>query len=109
SLDKKISSLFQSNTMQIHHEQQSFGVGMLRKLVFLFLLALVVSAGENNETMVVGSRKISASKLQEKQLGKVDDQQLQRQLERLRVKHAFDAFFSSKRRVPNESDPLHNR
>ncbi|XP_047978936.1 uncharacterized protein LOC125220844 [Salvia hispanica] len=25
------------------------------------------------------------------------------------VKRDFDAFFSSKRRVPNESDPLHNR
>ncbi|KAG8377495.1 hypothetical protein BUALT_Bualt08G0038800 [Buddleja alternifolia] len=63
--------------------------------------ALLVSgsAVENNETMAVGNnRKISAaSKHQEKQL------------EAQRVKHAFDALFSSKRRVPNESDPLHNR
>jgi len=29
--------------------------------------------------------------------------------QRQRLRHSFDVYFSSKRKVPNASDPLHNR
>lgn len=92
---QSLTPFSQSNTMFI----------IFQKLLLLFLLTLLVSGGDNNETMVICSRKIPASKNQEKQQGKV----AHHQLEAGRVKNAFDEFFSSKRRVPNESDPLHNR
>ncbi|VVA11998.1 PREDICTED: POPTR_0002s12330g [Prunus dulcis] len=31
------------------------------------------------------------------------------QQQQQRLRHSFETFFSSKRKVPNASDPLHNR
>ncbi|CAB4266266.1 unnamed protein product [Prunus armeniaca] len=37
------------------------------------------------------------------------NKQPQQQQQQQRLRHSFEAFFSSKRKVPNASDPLHNR
>lgn len=67
----------------------------LKSMVSLLLMALLASAVENNETMPPGYKKNSTTEAQ--------------QLQMQRLEAAFDAFLSSKRKVPNESDPLHNR
>ncbi|PIM98335.1 hypothetical protein CDL12_29186 [Handroanthus impetiginosus] len=82
--------------------QQSFRVGMLQNLLVLFLLVLLVSASENNNRVLSAKRILNSSR-------KLQEKQQQFQIEKQGVKHAFDAFFSSKRRVPHASDPLHNR
>ncbi|KAL8058728.1 hypothetical protein ABFX02_03G039100 [Erythranthe guttata] len=86
-----------------------FGVGiLLKKMVLLIIMvALLVSAGdEKNQTsssmVLFGSRKISA-------LLKLQESHQEKQKQKQKQKHVFDEFFTSKRRVPNESDPLHNR
>ncbi|KAG6626451.1 hypothetical protein I3843_15G043700 [Carya illinoinensis] len=80
------------------HVHQSLRVGMLRKLMFLAFLAFLVCV-EKEAGLVVGVNSLQPPNMQEKQ------QQRQRPK---RLKHSFDAFFSSKRKVPNASDPLHN-
>lgn len=81
--------------MQIH----PYGL-FPKSMVFLLLIALLTSAADNKEAIIpAGYKKNSTTEVQ------VQQQQMQVQY----VKHAFDAFSSSKRRVPNESDPLHNR
>lgn len=86
---------------------QHYPFGVVQKLGLLMLVVggLLVSAGdEKNETlMVLGTRKMSAALMLIKRQAMAGEVHEQHQ------KHAFDAFFSSERRVPNESDPLHNR
>lgn len=51
----------------------------------------------------IGMNKKAESEM--KQWTQEQEQQQQQQ----RVAHSLDEFFTSKRRVPNASDPLHNR
>ncbi|KAK4348864.1 hypothetical protein RND71_031619 [Anisodus tanguticus] len=84
--------------MQIKLSMPVGHVQMQVILVFLFLL--FAFAGKNN-TMVAAITKKSTPKKTEKQ---------QQQLQNWKVmRHSVDVFYPSKRRVPNESDPLHNR
>ncbi|KAB1220293.1 hypothetical protein CJ030_MR3G019039 [Morella rubra] len=79
--------------MQVH---QSLQVGtLLRKLMILAFLSLLV-CGEGEAAMVVGVHSQSRN-VQEKQ-----------QFKHL-IRHSSDLYVSSKRKVPNASDPLHNR
>nr|DAD21393.1 TPA_asm: hypothetical protein HUJ06_022856 [Nelumbo nucifera] len=74
--------------------------GLIQKLIVLALLSLLV-AGEKNRTTSI---------LAEKQpLGSQQRQQHIHRLQLVQLHHPFDMFFSNKRRVPNTSDPLHNR
>ncbi|KAJ0024376.1 hypothetical protein Pint_08698 [Pistacia integerrima] len=78
--------------------QQFFQVGLFQKLIVIIFLSLLVS-GEKEETLVVGINNkppIMQAKQHQKQ-------------KQERLRHSFDAFMSSKRKVPNASDPLHNR
>ncbi|KAJ4701674.1 Clavata3/ESR (CLE) [Melia azedarach] len=79
--------------------QQLVQVGLLQKLIVVIFLSLLVS-GEKEEAMVFGTNSHSKTVPAEKQ---------QQKQQRPRLRHSFDSFFSSKRRVPNASDPLHNR
>lgn len=71
----------------------------MRKLMFLAFLAFVV-CGEKEAGTVVGVNSLQPPNMQ--------DKKHQRQQQK-RLKQSFDVFFSSKRKVPNASDPLHNR
>ncbi|CAN6539839.1 unnamed protein product [Malus baccata var. baccata] len=76
-------------------------------LIVLVFLPMLVS-GDKENTMQLGLRNqhyslSSPNKQAEK------EQENNKQQRRLNSKHSFEAFFSSKRRVPNASDPLHNR
>lgn len=71
-------------------------VGMLQKLIFLILVSLFVVSGEKEEMLVVNNTYSQQPTRKEKQ-------QYQR------LSFSFDVFFSNKRKVPNASDPLHNR
>ncbi|OAY50991.1 hypothetical protein MANES_05G178800v8 [Manihot esculenta] len=71
-------------------------VGMLQKLIFLILVSLFVVSGEKEEKLVVNNTYSQQPTRKEKQ-------QYQR------LSFSFDVFFSNKRKVPNASDPLHNR
>lgn len=73
-------------------------IDLFQKLLILIFLFLAVS-GDNNNTMLVGINKKSAPKLQQKN----------QQGQRVNKNNSFDVYFSSKRRVPNASDPVHNR
>ena len=93
---------------QVSHRSLSIGsnmrsyrflrVGLLQKFMVLVFLSLLVS-GQKEEAMDVGTIGQSPS-IQEKQQQKQQQQ---------RLRHSLDVFLSSKRRVPNASDPLHNR
>ncbi|KAJ6344765.1 hypothetical protein OIU76_006315 [Salix suchowensis] len=64
------------------------------KLVVLTLLVLLLSGDQKEDTMV--------------NVQDVQDQRRPSSAEKQQQK-SFDMFFSSKRKVPNASDPLHNR
>ncbi|WRX31207.1 hypothetical protein QQP08_023694 [Theobroma cacao] len=65
------------------------------------LLSLLVSGDQKEESSVlVGMNGYSPG---------TKEKQPVRQQQHQRLRHHFDAFFSSKRKVPNASDPLHNR
>ncbi|KAJ7966561.1 Clavata3/ESR (CLE) protein, partial [Quillaja saponaria] len=77
------------------HFQQILQAGwMLRLMVFVLLTLLV--CGEKGDPVVVAVQSQPTS-IQEKQ-----PHQRLRQL-------SIDVYYSNKRRVPNASDPLHNR
>ncbi|KAI8548615.1 hypothetical protein RHMOL_Rhmol07G0287000 [Rhododendron molle] len=71
----------------------------LKKLLVL-ILVLLAWCGKQN-TAGAGMNRTSQQEGQEKH------HQESRQRQRLR--ESTDVFFTSKRRVPNASDPLHNR
>ncbi len=78
------------------HFQQSLKVGFLRKLmVLLACFSLLVGGEKEAATMVVGVNNQSTNMQEKKQ--------------QRRLRHSFDVFFPNKRKVPNASDPLHNR
>lgn len=83
--------------MVVH--RQLLRVCWLKKLILvLVLISLFLVTGE---TMKVGRMvKDESESPKGKQTKEVRNQ---------RLRHTFDVFFSSKRRVPNASDPLHNR
>ncbi|MDV3195021.1 MAG: hypothetical protein Q8881_02060, partial [Sweet potato little leaf phytoplasma] len=81
---------------------------MFAKQLMLILFSLMVS-GELEETMVdlvFAQHDHSLTSLSKQEEN--HHQQQQQQLWR-RSRLLFDIFFSSKRKVPNASDPLHNR
>ncbi|KAL6982973.1 hypothetical protein U1Q18_016368 [Sarracenia purpurea var. burkii] len=82
--------------MRLKHSSQA-EAGWLRKLVVLVLL-LLVSGGE-------GKNGIQPPQREEGTPPEEPKQQLQHRL----IRHSMDVFFSGKRKVPNASDPLHNR
>ncbi|KAI4316646.1 hypothetical protein L6164_024606 [Bauhinia variegata] len=71
-------------------------VGRLRRIMVFLLLTLLVVCGEKEESSVVGFHKQPSSMAGQ-------NQQHQRPRQPLAV------YFSGKRKVPNASDPLHNR
>ncbi|KAJ6679041.1 CLAVATA3/ESR (CLE) AMILY MEMBER MTCLE20 [Salix purpurea] len=76
------------------HLQPSLQVFVLQKLVVLTLLVLLLSGDQKEDTMV------NVQDLQDQRRPSSAEKQQQK---------SFDMFFSSKRKVPNASDPLHNR
>lgn len=72
---------------------------MLQKLVVLILLVLFVSGDQREEKTV----RIVHGLQNQQPPGSTEKQQQQR------LRRSFDKFFSSKRKVPNAADPLHNR
>ncbi|OVA06845.1 hypothetical protein BVC80_491g3 [Macleaya cordata] len=70
-------------------------------LLIIFSLLLVSSAEKNETTMST----VKMSKVGQLQQGLVQERLHGRRL----LDYPFDMFYSSKRRVPNTSDPLHNR
>ncbi|OIT37730.1 hypothetical protein A4A49_55016 [Nicotiana attenuata] len=75
--------------------KQSRPVGLFQSwlVILVFLSLLFVSAAKNNT--VVAQKQPEEEEAQQPQNWK--------------LRHSLDVFFPSKRRVPNESDPLHNR
>ncbi|PSS17281.1 CLE25p like [Actinidia chinensis var. chinensis] len=71
---------------------------MQLKVVLLFLLLVSV---ESKDNMINNGMNRTSLQSQEKLEPK---QEAQKQL-----RHSMGLFFASKRRVPNASDPLHNR
>ena len=83
------------------HFQHCYQAGGLKRVMVFVLLTLLV-CGEKEEHSLVGHSNQPAS-IAEKQ---------QRQKQQQQYKHPrqlFDVNFSEKRKVPNASDPLHNR
>jgi hypothetical protein len=78
-------------------------VGWLRQLMVVAFISLLV-CGDQKEAAVAGGvhNRSPNTRAREKQ-------QQQQQQQRQRLRHSFDVYFSSKRKVPNASDPLHNR
>ncbi|THF96178.1 hypothetical protein TEA_000523 [Camellia sinensis var. sinensis] len=71
-------------------------------LVLLLLLSFLVS-GEDDKVVDVVDMKDVAPEKQE------TEQREQQHQVKQQWRHSLDVFYSSKRRVPNASDPLHNR
>ncbi|KAF4360629.1 hypothetical protein CsatB_007520 [Cannabis sativa] len=81
--------------------RQFWEIGLLYKLILLVFLSLLVFGEAEVEVrsrslVVIGSHDDLSPSLHEKQLKRS-------------LRHSFDALFSSKRKVPNAADPLHNR
>lgn len=76
----------------MHFHKFSF-VGGLKKAMFFVLLITFLVCGENQESSVVEPQK------------KHSQMQHQHQT----TAQPFDVYMSQTRRVPNTSDPLHNR
>ncbi|KAK8572477.1 hypothetical protein V6N13_048073 [Hibiscus sabdariffa] len=86
------------------HFQTYLQVRLLQKLmVVMLLLPLLASGDQTGESMLVGTSHSPGVK--EKEPVKKNQQHQQHR----RLRHSSDVFFSSQRKVPNSSDPLHNR
>ena len=73
----------------------------LRQLMVVAFISLLVCGDQKEAAVAVGVHNRSPNtRAREKQ---------QHQQQRQRLRHSFDVYFSSKRKVPNASDPLHNR
>lgn len=77
------------------HSRKSLQVGLLRKLMVLAFLSLLVCGEKEAATVNVGIKNHSTN--------------MHQRQKHQRLRHSFDVFFSNKRKVPNASDPLHNR
>ncbi|OIW14530.1 hypothetical protein TanjilG_12929, partial [Lupinus angustifolius] len=84
------------------HFRHCIHVGGLKRVLFFVLLTFLV-CGEKEESVVGLSNQ--KPNTQEKQLRQKKLLQHQEQV----PKYPFDVFASEKRKVPNASDPLHNR
>lgn len=84
-------------------------VGLMKKVMIIFLLTFLVFGHKN--TTVIAMNKNKMVMLSQTQQKPQQQQQQQEEEERQEqsLKHSVEVFFSSKRRVPNASDPLHNR
>ncbi|KAM1013106.1 hypothetical protein FF1_043084 [Malus domestica] len=72
----------------------------------------MLASGDKESTMQLDVQKLNYSTASPNKLpGEQENnkQQPPQQQHRLNPKHSLEVFFSSKRRVPNASDPLHNR
>lgn len=89
-------------------EYQKVGL-MKKKVMIIFLLTFLVFGHKN--TTVIAMNKNKMVMLSQTQQKPQQQQQQQEEEERQEqsLKHSVEVFFSSKRRVPNASDPLHNR
>ncbi|KAB2619449.1 hypothetical protein D8674_015318 [Pyrus ussuriensis x Pyrus communis] len=96
--DLKVETL-QATVMQF----QKFVV-----LIVLVFLPMLVS-GDRENTMQLGLREQHYFSLSPNKQAEKEQENNKQQQRRLNSKHSLEAFFSSKRRVPNASDPLHNR
>ncbi|BFG18314.1 hypothetical protein CerSpe_045880 [Prunus speciosa] len=72
-------------------------------MVLVFFSILVSGYRENTMPLSVPNN------VEQKQQEHENDMNKQPQQQQQRLRHSFEAFFSSKRKVPNASDPLHNR
>ncbi|WCJ35510.1 hypothetical protein M5689_016761 [Euphorbia peplus] len=74
---------------------------LLHKLILVLVLVifLVLVSGQREDKLEVNETEVHQSRMQDKK----------KQQHRLSLRHPFDGFFSSKRKIPNASDPLHNR
>ncbi|KAK8601134.1 hypothetical protein V6N13_059136 [Hibiscus sabdariffa] len=70
---------------------------LLQTLMLVVLLSLLVSADQKDGPLLVGINAPSPVP------------EVKQPMERQRLRHSFGVFFSSKRKVPNAADPLHNR
>ncbi|KAL7245328.1 hypothetical protein ACSBR2_000619 [Camellia fascicularis] len=88
--------------MQLKHSMQ---VGWLQKpmvLALLLLLSFLVSGEDDKVVDVVDMKDVAPDKQE-------TEQREQQHQVKQQWRHSLDVFYSSKRRVPNASDPLHNR
>jgi hypothetical protein len=84
-------------------KKKKMRVGWLRQLIMVVgFLSLLVRGEKEEAAAVVGAHSRSPN-MQQQQQKKPQRQQRQR------LRHSFDVYFTSKRKVPNASDPLHNR
>lgn len=97
SIPTYIPLQFISRGSNMHFHQFS-ELGWLRRVMFLVLLTLLfLVSGEKQESSVVGLRNHTPSMVETQ---KLRDKQ---------PKQPLDVYYSVKRKVPNASDPLHNR
>ncbi|KAK8642588.1 hypothetical protein V6N13_011927 [Hibiscus sabdariffa] len=83
------------------HFQPSLLVRLLKKLMIIMLVVSVLVSGyQKEDAMLVGMD----GDAKERQPWKHQHHQHHQ-----RSRRSIDVFFSSKRKVPNASDPLHNR
>ncbi|KAE9600009.1 hypothetical protein Lal_00045706 [Lupinus albus] len=87
------------------HFRHCSHVGWFKRVLFFVLLIAFLVCGEKEEAVVGLSNQ--KPNMQEKQLSK--RKQLQHQEQEQVPKYPFDVFVLEKRKVPNASDPLHNR
>ncbi|KAE8725742.1 putative Cytochrome P450, family 81, subfamily K, polypeptide 2 [Hibiscus syriacus] len=73
--------------------QPALQLRLLQTLMVVMLLSLLVSADQKDDEPLLVGINARPPFPQEKQ----------------RLRHSFGVFFSSKRKVPNAADPLHNR
>lgn len=71
-------------------------------IVFVFLIVTFLVCGEKEEPLVVGMNN-------KQQSNKTEKKQSQRKHEHQRSNQPFGVYLSQMRKVPNASDPLHNR
>ncbi|GMI89697.1 hypothetical protein HRI_002639000 [Hibiscus trionum] len=85
------------------HFQPYLQLRLFQKLmVVMLLLSLLVSGDQTGESVLVA---VNSESLGVKEKKPVENQQHGSG----RLRHSFYVFFSSKRKVPHSSDPLHNR
>lgn len=89
----------------MHFKQCSLVGGLKRVIVFVLLITTFLVCGEKEEPSDVGLRYQLPSMPEKQQQRQKQNKQQQHQ----RTSHPFGVYFSQKRKVPNASDPLHNR
>lgn len=90
------------------HCQVLIKVGWLKKLMLvLVVISILLVSTEGERLMKVDTVTITVT---DEEIIKSPTPSIQGKEEKeVQNQRSFDAFLSSKRRVPNASDPLHNR